>query len=177
MGVVVLPFSAWRKFKLETRFGFNRIMPRLFVLDTLNTLIVTLILGIPLAASVLWIMGNTGPNWVWWAWGTWVLFNFLILGLFPTVIAPLFNKFTPLDNPEMAERIHLLAKRCGFSLGGLFVMDGSKRSAHGNAYFTGFGKARRIVDRSEEHTSELQSLMRISYAVFCLKKKKTEKVN
>src|SRR3546814_16912201 len=82
MGVVVLPFSAWRKFKLETRFGFNRITPRLFVLDTLKTLIVTLILGIPLAASVLWIMGNTGPNWVWWAWGTWVLFNFLILGCF-----------------------------------------------------------------------------------------------
>jgi STE24 endopeptidase len=145
MGVVGLPFSAWRKFKLEARFGFNRITPRLFVLDNLKTLIVTLILGTPLAAIVLWIMGNAGPNWIWWAWGTWVLFNFLILWLFPTVIAPLFNKFTPLDNPEMAERIHLLAKRCGFSLGGLFVMDGSKRSAHGNAYFTGFGKARRIV--------------------------------
>ncbi|MFW7343593.1 M48 family metallopeptidase [Pollutimonas sp. H1-120] len=145
MGVVGLPFSAWRKFRLEARFGFNRITPRLFVLDTLKTLIVTLILGTPLAASVLWIMGNAGPNWIWWAWGTWVLFNFLILWLFPTVIAPLFNKFTPLDNPEMAERIHQLAKRCGFSLRGLFVMDGSKRSAHGNAYFTGFGKARRIV--------------------------------
>lgn len=145
MGVVGLPFSAWRKFRLEARFGFNRITPRLFVLDTFKTLIVTLILGTPLAASVLWIMGNAGPNWIWWAWGTWVLFNFLILWLFPTVIAPLFNKFTPLDNPEMAERIHQLAKRCGFSLRGLFVMDGSKRSAHGNAYFTGFGKARRIV--------------------------------
>src|SRR3546814_11503651 len=79
MGVVGLPFSAWRKFKLETRFGFNRIPPRLFVLDTLKTLIVTLILGIPLAASALRIMGNTGPNWVWWAWGTLDLFNFLIL--------------------------------------------------------------------------------------------------
>ncbi len=145
MGVVGLPFSAWRKFRLEARFGFNRITPRLFVLDSFKTLIVTLILGTPLAASVLWIMGNAGPNWIWWAWGTWVLFNFLILWLFPTVIAPLFNKFTPLDNPEMAERIHQLAKRCGFSLRGLFVMDGSKRSAHGNAYFTGFGKARRIV--------------------------------
>lgn len=145
MGVVGLPFSAWRKFRLEARFGFNRVTPRLFAIDTLKTLIVTLILGTPLAASVLWIMGNTGPNWIWWAWGTWVLFNFLILWLFPTVIAPLFNKFTPLDNPEMAERIHQLARRCGFSLSGLFVMDGSRRSAHGNAYFTGFGKARRIV--------------------------------
>ncbi|UYO92422.1 M48 family metallopeptidase [Pollutimonas sp. M17] len=145
MGVVGLPFSAWRKFRLEARFGFNRVTPRLFAIDTLKTLIVTLILGTPLAASVLWIMGNAGPNWIWWAWGTWVLFNFLILWLFPTVIAPLFNKFTPLDNPEMAERIHQLARRCGFSLSGLFVMDGSRRSAHGNAYFTGFGKARRIV--------------------------------
>src|SRR5690606_12150542 len=101
--------------------------------------------GIPLVASVLWIMANTGANWVWWAWGIWVAFNLLILWLFPTVIAPLFNKFTPLDNPEMAQRIQALAQRCGFSLNGLFVMDGSRRSAHGNAYFTGFGKARRIV--------------------------------
>ncbi|MGB3288071.1 MAG: M48 family metallopeptidase [Burkholderiaceae bacterium] len=145
MGVIGLPFSAWRQFKLEARFGFNRVTPRLFVIDTLKTLMITLILGTPLAAGILWIMGNAGPNWIWWAWGTWVLFNFLILWLFPTVIAPLFNKFTPLDDPEMAERIHKLAERCGFSLNGLFVMDGSKRSAHGNAYFTGFGKARRIV--------------------------------
>src|SRR3546814_12123701 len=97
-------------------------------------------------------MANAGANCVWCSLGIWVGFNFLLLWLFPTVIAPIFNKFTPLDNPEMAERIHALARRCGFSLGGLFVMDGSKRSAHGNAYFTGFGKARRIVffDRSAE---------------------------
>lgn len=145
MGVVGLPFSAWRKFKLEARYGFNRVKPRLFVQDAFKTLLITLILGTPLVAGVLWVMGNAGTSWVWWAWGLWVAFNFIILWLFPTVIAPLFNKFTPLDNPEMAERIHALAQRCGFSLGGLFVMDGSKRSAHGNAYFTGFGKARRIV--------------------------------
>ncbi|MDS1141937.1 M48 family metallopeptidase [Pusillimonas sp. SM2304] len=145
LGAIGLPFSAWRKFRLEARFGFNRVTPRLFVLDTVKTLIVTLAVGAPLVAGVLWVMANAGANWVWWAWGIWVAFNFLILWLFPTVIAPLFNKFTPLDNPEMAERIHQLAQRCGFSLGGLFVMDGSKRSAHGNAYFTGFGKARRIV--------------------------------
>ncbi|MGP1615867.1 MAG: M48 family metallopeptidase, partial [Pollutimonas bauzanensis] len=145
LGVVGLPFSIWKKFKLEARFGFNRMTPKLFVLDALKTLFLTLLLGTPLVACVLWIMANAGANWVWWAWGTWVAFNLLILWLFPTVIAPFFNKFTPLNNPEMADRIHRLAQRCGFSLGGLFVMDGSKRSAHGNAYFTGFGKARRIV--------------------------------
>jgi STE24 endopeptidase len=90
-------------------------------------------------------MANTGNSWVWWAWGLWVAFNIMILWLLPTVIAPMFNKFTPLDNPEMADRINDLARRCGFSLNGLFVMDGSRRSAHGNAYFTGLGKTRRIV--------------------------------
>ncbi len=145
LGVVGLPFSVWKKFKLEARFGFNRLTPKLFVLDALKTLFLTLLLGTPLVTSVLWIMANAGANWVWWAWGIWVAFNLLILWLFPTVIAPFFNKFTPLNNPEMADRIHSLAQRCGFSLAGLFVMDGSKRSAHGNAYFTGFGKARRIV--------------------------------
>jgi len=102
-------------------------------------------LGAPLAALVLWVMGNAGPNWVWWAWAVWVAFNFLVLWLFPTVIAPLFNKFTPLDDALVAQRVQALAQRCGFALGGLFVMDGSRRSAHGNAYFTGFGNARRIV--------------------------------
>jgi len=145
LGLVGLPFSAWSKFRLEARFGFNRITPRLFIIDGLKGLLLTLLLGLPLAAAVLWIMNSGGPYWAWWAWLIWVGFNFLILWLFPTVIAPLFNKFTPLDNPEIAERIHALAQRCGFSLSGLFVMDGSKRSAHGNAYFTGFGKARRIV--------------------------------
>ncbi len=145
LGIVGLPFSLWKKFKLEARFGFNRMTPRLFILDSLKTLALSLVLGTPLVASILWIMENAGPNWVWWAWGIWVGFNLLILWLLPTVIAPLFNKFTPLNNPEMADRIQRLAQRCGFSLSGLFVMDGSKRSAHGNAYFTGFGKARRIV--------------------------------
>ncbi|NYT61379.1 M48 family metallopeptidase [Alcaligenaceae bacterium] len=145
LGLIGLPFSIWRKFELEARFGFNRVTPKLFVQDSLKALLVALLLGIPLVASILWIMGHAGPRWVWWAWSIWVGFNLLILWLFPMVIAPLFNKFTPLDNPEMAGRIQSLAQRCGFSLSGLFVMDGSKRSAHGNAYFTGFGKARRIV--------------------------------
>lgn len=145
LGLIGLPFSIWRKFGLEARFGFNRITPRLFAIDTLKSLVLSLVIGTPLLAAVLWIMASTGPNWAWWAWAVWLGFNLLILWLFPTVIAPLFNKFTPLDNPEISDRIHGLAKRCGFALRGLFVMDGSKRSAHGNAYFTGFGKARRIV--------------------------------
>ena len=140
-----LPFALWSKFKLEAKFGFNRMTPKLFIIDGIKATFLLLLFGVPLAAAVLWLMDNTGPHWGWWAWMVWVGFNFLILWLFPTVIAPLFNKFTPLDNAEVAERINALTKRCGFSLGGLFVMDGSKRSAHGNAYFTGFGKARRIV--------------------------------
>ncbi|HWK61651.1 MAG TPA: M48 family metallopeptidase [Eoetvoesiella sp.] len=145
VSLVGLPFTLWRKFRLEERFGFNRVTPRLFLADTLKGLVLLLVLGIPLAALVLWVMGGAGSSWVWWAWAIWVAFNILVLWLFPTVIAPLFNTFTPLDNPDIAQRIQGLARRCGFPLGGLFVMDGSKRSAHGNAYFTGFGKARRIV--------------------------------
>lgn len=145
VSLVGLPFTLWRKFRLEARFGFNRVTPALFWADTVKAVLLLLVLGVPLAALVLWVMGSTGPAWVWWAWLIWVAFNFLVLWLFPTVIAPLFNKFTPLDNPEVTERILALTRRCGFPLNGLFVMDGSKRSAHGNAYFTGFGKARRIV--------------------------------
>src|SRR5690554_2884202 len=145
MGVIGLPFSLWRKFVLEERFGFNRVTPALFLIDSLKTLFVVLLFGAPLAATVLWIMGNTGTNWVWFAWITWIVFKLLILWLFPTFIAPMFNTFTPLEQPEIRERIENLAKRCEFSLKGLFVMDGSRRSAHGNAYFTGFGKNRRIV--------------------------------
>lgn len=144
-GSIGLPFAAWRKFRIEARFGFNRMTPGLFLLDTFKTLVLALAFGAPLAWGVLWVMHNTGTAWAWWAWGLWVGFNVLLLWLFPTVIAPLFNKFTPLNNPEIADRIHALAKRCNFSLKGLFVMDGSRRSAHGNAYFTGFGNNRRIV--------------------------------
>lgn len=145
MSIIGLPFAVYNKFRLEQRFGFNRMTPRLFITDGLKTLLLSLVFGTPLAAAVLWVMGNTGPAWAWWAWALWVVFNILLLWLFPTVIAPVFNKFTPLENPEIAERIHRLMQRCGFSVKGLFVMDGSKRSAHGNAYFTGFGNARRIV--------------------------------
>ena len=145
LGAVGLPFAIWRTFKLEARFGFNRMTPRLFAIDTLKILLVTLVLGAPLLAGVLWVMAHTGAAWAWWAWGLWVVFNLLVLWLYPNFIAPLFNRFTPLDDPELSARIHALAKRCGFGLSSLYVMDGSRRSAHGNAYFTGFGRHRRIV--------------------------------
>jgi len=145
VSLVGLPFTLWRKFRLEARFGFNRVTPRLFISDALKGLLLTLVLGVPLAGAALWIMAHAGAAWAWWAWGLWVVFNLLVLWLFPTVIAPMFNKFTPLDNPAMAQRIQALAQRSGFTLDGLFVMDGSRRSAHSNAYFTGLGKAKRIV--------------------------------
>ncbi|MFA5521645.1 MAG: M48 family metallopeptidase [Castellaniella sp.] len=144
-GVIGLPFTLWRKFVLDERFGFNRMSLGLFFADSAKALFLVLLFGTPLAASVLWIMGNAGPWWVVPAWLVWVGFRLLILWLFPSVIAPMFNRFTPLAQPELRERIESLAQRCDFALDGLFVMDGSRRSAHGNAYFTGIGRQRRIV--------------------------------
>lgn len=145
LGALGLPFTLYRQFRLEARFGFNRMTPGLFLSDLLKGTLVSALLGLPLAAVVLWLMASAGNLWWLWAWAVWAAFNLLILLIFPTVIAPLFNKFTPLADPELADRINRLAQRCGFSINGLFVMDGSRRSAHGNAYFTGFGKSRRIV--------------------------------
>lgn len=145
LGALGLPFTLYRQFRLEARFGFNRMTPGLFLSDLLKGTLVSALLGLPLAAVVLWLMASAGHLWWLWAWAVWAAFNLLILLIFPTVIAPLFNKFTPLADPELADRINRLAQRCGFSINGLFVMDGSRRSAHGNAYFTGFGKSRRIV--------------------------------
>src|SRR5690554_2439469 len=145
LGVLGLPFTLYRQFRLEERFGFNRMTPKLFIADTIKATLVAAVLGLPLAAVVLWLMQTAGQFWWLWAWIVWALFNLAVIWLFPTVIAPLFNKFTPLTDAELAERIKSLAERCGFSLNGLFVMDGSKRSAHGNAYFTGFGRSKRIV--------------------------------
>jgi len=145
LGLLSLPFTVYRQFFLEERFGFNRMTPKLFISDMCKGALVGALLGIPLVAAVLWIMAEAGSYWWIWAWGLWAGFNLLVLLIFPTWIAPLFNKFTPLDNPELNSRIKALASRCGFALNGLFVADGSKRSAHGNAYFTGFGRSRRIV--------------------------------
>jgi len=142
---VGLPFSWWHTFRIEERFGFNRITPRLWLADLVKGTALAVALGVPLLVLILWLMGAAGTWWWVWAWAAWMAFQLLILVLYPTVIAPLFNKFSPLgENPARA-RIEALLARCGFRSAGLFVMDGSKRSGHGNAYFTGFGKAKRIV--------------------------------
>lgn len=142
---VQLPFSLWRTFKLEQRFGFNRMTLALFISDQVKGIIVGGLLGLPLLAAILWLMQTAGTAWPWWAWGSWVSFSLFVMWLFPSVIAPLFNRFKPLERDSLKARIHALTKRCGFQLDGLFVMDGSKRSAHGNAYFTGIGRNKRIV--------------------------------
>ncbi|WP_119153060.1 M48 family metallopeptidase [Caldimonas tepidiphila] len=144
-GLLELPFEIWSTFRLEQRFGFNRITPKLFVADLLKGLVVGTLLGLPIAALILWLMGAAGSLWWLWAWGAWVGFNLLMLVIFPTVIAPLFNKFEPLQDEALKARVEALMSRCGFAAKGLFVMDGSRRSAHANAYFTGFGAAKRVV--------------------------------
>jgi STE24 endopeptidase len=140
-----LPVSIYRTFVLEDRFGFNRVTPRLFLTDLLKQAALAALFGVPLLFIVLWLMGAMGELWWFYVWVVWIGFNLLVLFLFPTVIAPLFNNFRPLQHPELAERVERLLQRCDFRSRGLYIMDGSKRSSHGNAYFTGFGPAKRIV--------------------------------
>jgi len=142
---LALPLAWYRTFVIEERFGFNRMTLRLWIADIVKGALIGAALGIPMAALVLWLMARAGALWWLYAWVAWVAFQLLVLALFPTVIAPLFNKFEPLTDALVRERVERLLTRCGFAARGLFVMDGSKRSAHGNAYFTGFGAARRIV--------------------------------
>lgn len=144
-GLLDLPLSLYATFRLEQHFGFNRMTWRMFVVDGLKGLAVAAVIGLPIVALVLWIMAAGGAFWWLWAWGAWMAFNLLILVLYPTVIAPLFNKFEPLADTSLRDRVQALMARCGFSAKGLFVMDGSKRSAHANTYFTGFGAAKRVV--------------------------------
>jgi STE24 endopeptidase len=143
--IVDLPFAWYRQFRLEARFGFNRMTPRLFVVDMIKSTALGVALGAPLLAAILTLMNAAGDWWWVYAWVVWIAFNLLVLWLFPTVIAPLFNKFEPLADASLKTRIEGLLARCGFASKGVYVMDGSKRSAHGNAYFTGFGAAKRIV--------------------------------
>jgi len=144
-GLLELPFDAWRVFRIEQHFGFNRMTPRLFVGDLLKGAIVGTLIGAPLLAVVLWVMNVTGTWWWLWAWGIWTGFALLMQVIYPTVIAPLFNKFHPLADAALADRVQSLMRRCGFAAKGLFVMDGSRRSAHANAYFAGMGKSKRVV--------------------------------
>ena len=140
-----LPFEWYRQFRIEQAFGFNRMTPALFLTDTVKSFLLAAALGLPITAIVLWLMQAAGALWWLYAWVVWVAFNALVLLLYPTVIAPLFNKFEPLRDAALAARIQALLDRTGFSSRGVFVMDGSRRSAHGNAYFTGLGRAKRIV--------------------------------
>lgn len=143
--LIELPATLYNTFVLEQRFGFNRLTFKLWLIDSLKGLAVGTVLGLPLAALVLWLMGATGANWWWWAWGTFMGFQLLMMVIYPTVIAPLFNRFAPLTDDTLRARVTALMARCGFRAQGLFVMDGSRRSAHGNAYFTGLGAAKRVV--------------------------------
>jgi STE24 endopeptidase len=145
LAALELPFSIYRTFVIEARFGFNRMTPKLFILDLLKEAMLAAAFGIPLLLLVLWLMETIGDLWWLYVWIAWIAFNMLMLLIFPTFIAPLFNRFTPLQDPGLAGRIEALLQRCGFRSSGLYVMDGSKRSSHGNAYFTGFGAAKRIV--------------------------------
>ncbi|OFZ67526.1 MAG: peptidase M48 [Betaproteobacteria bacterium RBG_16_56_24] len=149
------PFGIYRTFVIEARFGFNKMTISLYLMDALKSLLIGTALGLPLLFGVLWLMERMGGYWWLYVWLVWVLFSLLILFIYPSFIAPLFNKFTPMQNEAMKARIEALLNRCGFTAQGLFVMDGSKRSAHGNAYFTGFGKTKRIVffDTLLEHLS------------------------
>ncbi|MDP3348019.1 MAG: M48 family metallopeptidase [Hydrogenophaga sp.] len=144
-GLITLPLGWYATFRIEERFGFNKMTLSLWLGDLLKGTLVGALVGLPLAALVLWLMGAAGPAWWLWAWGAWMVFNLLALVLYPTVIAPMFNKFEPLADETLKARVNALMQRCGFAAKGLFVMDGSKRSAHANAYFTGFGAAKRVV--------------------------------
>jgi STE24 endopeptidase len=145
LSALELPVSAYRTFGIEARFGFNRMTLRLYLADLAKGAALGAALGLPLLVLVLWLMQRMGEAWWLYVWLAWMGFNLLVLLLYPTLIAPLFNRFTPLADPALAERIQRLLARCGFRSNGLYVMDGSRRSAHGNAYFTGFGAAKRIV--------------------------------
>ncbi len=144
-GVVALPLAWYRTFVIEQRFGFNRMTFGLWLIDLAKGALIAAVLGIPLLALVLWLMARAGALWWLYAWLAWVAFQLVVLALYPTLIAPMFNKFQPLADASLRERVERLLARCEFAAKGLFVMDGSRRSSHGNAYFTGFGAARRIV--------------------------------
>lgn len=145
IGVVGLPLSLWRTFRIEARFGFNRMTPALFLADLAKGLALAVLIGGPLVLAVLVLMDRAGRWWWLGAFGCWLGVTLLITWAWPALIAPLFNKFSPLQDAALRERIEALLARCGFRSSGVFVIDGSRRSAHGNAYFTGIGRHKRIV--------------------------------
>jgi len=144
-GALGIPLDLYRTFVLEERFGFNRMTLVLYLADMAKGLLVAGLLGVPLLLAVLWLMQAAGPYWWLYAWALVVVYSVFLQLVVPTLVMPLFNKFSPLQDATLAERVTRLLQRCGFRSKGLYVMDGSKRSSHGNAYFTGFGAAKRIV--------------------------------
>jgi STE24 endopeptidase len=140
-----IPFSLYSTFVIEEKFGFNKTTLKLFLADFLKQALLTIVLGVPLAFLVLWLMASSGSLWWLYVWVVWTSFTLFLMWAYPSWIAPFFNKFSPLDNSDLVERINSLLTRCGFSSNGIFIMDGSKRSGHGNAYFTGLGTHKRIV--------------------------------
>jgi STE24 endopeptidase len=162
-GLVTLPLSWYRTFVIEQRFGFNRMTLRLWLIDLAKGALVGAAFGVPLLTLMLWLMARAGTLWWLYAWIAWIAFQLLVLALYPMLIAPLFNKFEPLTDTGIRDRVERLLKRCEFAAKGLFVMDGSKRSSHGNAYFTGFGAARRIVFfdtlLSRLHVDEVEAVL------------------
>ncbi|MDH3831078.1 MAG: M48 family metallopeptidase, partial [Gammaproteobacteria bacterium] len=145
MTLLELPFSLYHTFVIEERFGFNRSTLKVFIIDMLKSALLLAIIGAPMIALALWIMEASGGLWWFYVWAVWMAFTLVMFWAYPAVIAPLFNKFSPLDNDALKQRIQILLDKCGFRSKGIFVMDGSKRSGHGNAYFTGFGSNKRIV--------------------------------
>lgn len=145
MTLIEIPSSVYQTFVIEEKFGFNKSSVNQFIKDQFLHLGLGAAIGLPILALILWVMDNVGPLWWLWAWGIIMGFSLLMSWLFPTLIAPLFNKFTPMEEGSLKDRIQGLLARCGFSSQGIFIMDGSKRSGHGNAYFTGLGNNKRIV--------------------------------
>lgn len=143
--VIELPVSIYRTFVIEEQFGFNKITARVFIADLVKGLLVSLIIGIPMVLLILWVMESMGSYWWLYAWLIWAAFSLFLVWAYPSFISPLFNKFKPLENGEVMQRLEALLARTGFRSKGVFVMDGSKRSTHGNAYFSGIGKNKRIV--------------------------------
>ena len=140
-----LPVAWYQTFVIEQGFGFNKMSLRLWLVDLFKSALVGALIGIPIVAVILWLMAAAGPSWWLWAWAVWMGFNLMLLMVYPALIAPWFNKFKPLEDESLKSRVNALMQRCGFAAKGLFVMDGSRRSAHANAYFTGFGAAKRVV--------------------------------
>jgi STE24 endopeptidase len=144
-GIIDAPFDYYKTFVIDAHFGFNKMTRGMFIGDMVKQSILGIALGAPILFAALWLMEGAGEYWWLYLWAVWSVFNLLVLAIYPTFIAPLFNKFTPLKDEALKTRIEALLAKCGFKSQGLFVMDGSARSSHGNAYFTGFGNSKRVV--------------------------------